>query len=260
MNNRYLVALICMMATGPALAAWGEDCEYAREIESRLDVGDASLLEVIARAGTLTITGDDDSSEVLISGEVCVSREAWLDEADIETDEGDTARIEVVLPDIDGGWTNWGNRYARIDLELTVPAGLALDIKDSSGSMKLRGIGESRIKDSSGSITVEDTGGSVTVKDSSGSIRFARIGGDVIIESDSAGSISGKDIRGSVLVKKDSSGSISFTAVDGDFTVERDSSGSISADGVGGNFMVLKDGSGGIKARNVSGSITKPTD
>lgn len=261
MRHQLICSVLLAACSVPVMADWEEDCKYSRDIETQLDVDGTDLLVIVARAGTLVINGGSDDSRVEINGKVCVSKEEWLDDSDIETREGDTARVEVELPDIDGGWSLWGgNRYARIDLELVVPANLALDIKDSSGSMKLYGAGPASIIDSAGSITVEDSHGTVRVKDSSGSIRFARIEGDVIIESDSSGSISGKDIRGSVLVKRDSSGSISFSDVQGDFTVERDSSGSISADGVGGDFVVLKDGSGGIRSSGVKGEVRVPAD
>ncbi|NNE06214.1 MAG: hypothetical protein HKN15_10875 [Xanthomonadales bacterium] len=261
MKHQLICTALLAAMTMPVQADWGEDCEYSRDIEATLDVSGSELLAVVARAGTLVINGESDRSEVEIHARVCASEKDWLEESSVETREAKTARIEVEIPDFDGGWSLWGgNRYVRVDLELVVPENLALDIKDSSGSMKLHGAGAATIIDSSGSIAVEDSNGTVSVRDSSGSVRFARINGDVIIESDSSGSISGKDIRGSVLVKKDSSGGISFTDVAGDFTVERDSSGSISANGVGGDFVVLKDGSGGISSRGVKGEVRTPLD
>lgn len=261
MKKQWILAALLGGMVIPAQADWGNDCEYSRDFKLELDVSDSELLSVVAGAGTLVINGSDDASTVVIDGKACASEEEWLEDSDIRVREGDTAQIEVELPDIDNGWSFWGGgRYARLDLELVVPKDLALDIQDSSGSMKIRGAGAANIKDSSGSISVRDANGTVQVKDSSGSIGFERINGDVVILSDSSGSISGSDIRGSVLIKRDSSGSISFKNVARDFTVERDSSGSISADGVGGDFTVLKDGSGGIRSSNVEGCVSVPSD
>lgn len=251
------LALFVVFALVPVSGAANE-CKFEREFELSLDVAGSESLEVIARAGTLTITGTDRSDEVLISGRACASEEDWVEAAAIDTRGGDRARIEVNLPDVDGGWSLWGDRYAHLDLDLRVPAELHLDIRDSSGSMDLVGIGSADIKDSSGSIEIEDAAGPLSVQDSSGSISISRVRGDVTIESDSSGSIRGEDIGGSVLVKRDSSGSIRFSDVTGDFTVERDSSGEIVARDVGGDFTVLKDGSGGIHHENVDGDVSIP--
>jgi len=215
-------------------------------------------LAVIARARSLVIIWSPNAHEASITGKVCVSKEAWLEEADIETQGGDQARIEVVLPRIDSGWSFTGNRYARLDLELVVPEGTALDVKDSSGSIRIEGVGAIVLKDSSGSIKIENTSGPISVQDSSGSITFNDIRGEVTIVADSSGNIDGKNIEGSVLVKQDSSGSIRFTDVSHDFIVEKDSSGSIVAKRIGGDFKVYKDSGGGIDSEDVVGEVSIP--
>jgi hypothetical protein len=260
MNVKALIPILIFlsMALAPP-ALWADDCKYEKSVSARIDVRSSDSLDVIARAGTLTIRGVDGRDHAVISGRVCVSDADWLDQTALLTEDGQRARVEADLPDTDGGWSLWGgDRYARMDLELEVPRSLHLVIRDSSGSMDLVGIGSADIKDSSGSIEVEDADGPLVVQDSSGSISFDRIRGDVTIESDSSGSIRGDNIEGSVLVKRDSSGSIRFSDVGGDFTVERDSSGSIVARDIGGDFTVLKDGSGDIQSQNVRGQVRIP--
>ena len=236
-----------------------KDCKFEKKIETKLDLSASDSLAVIARAGRLYIIGDAGTDEVAITGTVCVSKKEWLDESGIETRGGNPARIEVKLPDIDRSWSFTGNRYARLDLELVVPEDLNLDVKDSSGSMEIKGVGAVKVQDSSGSIEIKDANGPVSVEDSSGSISLIDIKGDVTIVSDSSGSIKGQNIEGSVLVKKDSSGSIHFKDVTDDFIVESDSSGGIVAERVGGDFKVLKDGSGGIRFTDVAGEVSIPT-
>jgi len=236
-----------------------DDCKFEKTIDMTLDLSASDSLSVIARAGRLTITGNADTDEAAITGTVCVSKEAWLDESGIETRGGSAATIEVKLPNIDSVWSFTGKRYARLDLELLVPEDLKLDVKDSSGSMDLNGVGAVNVKDGSGSIDIVNAHGPVSVEDSSGSISLVDIKGDVTIVSDSSGSIEGRNIEGFVLVKKDSSGSIHFKDVAGDFIVERDSSGSIVAERVGGDFKVLKDSSGGIRYTDVAGEVSIPS-
>lgn len=239
-------------------ALWAEDCKFEKQISKQLDLSTSDSLAVIARAGSLTITGIAGADEAMITGRVCVSEKAWLEEADIETQGGGQARIEVVLPRIDSDWSFFKNHYARLDLELVVPEGTALDVKDSSGSIRIEGVGAIVLKDSSGSIKIENTSGPISVQDSSGSITFNDIRGDVTIVADSSGSINGKNIEGFVLVKQDSSGNIRFTDVTGDFIVEKDSSGSIVAKRIGGDFKVYKDSGGGIDSEDVAGEVSIP--
>jgi len=249
------IALIALLATGTAYG-W-DDCKYSKAIDVTLDVANSEQLRIAARAGSLTITGRPGTTEARARGRICASEEEWISESELLTEGGRHASMAVMLPDLDDGWS-WGNRYVYLDLDIEVPDGLALDIKDSSGEMEVRGTGALEIKDSSGEIELQDIHGAVTLEDSSGDIELTDIGGDVLVRSDSSGDIHGRNIRGSVRVEKDSSGEIRFSEVTGDFIVERDSSGDIVAEGVGGDFRVLRDGSGEVVSKNVQGEIEVP--
>jgi hypothetical protein len=260
------------MSTG--LQAW--NCKFEKNIEQTLDLESSEELSILAAAGDLKVTGSKGSSVASIKGRVCVSKEEWLDESRVNAKGGSRAEIWVELPDSDNDWSLSGQSYAYIDLELEVPDDITLNIKDSSGDVRVEHVGDVSLQDSSGDIEIEDTGelivrdssgdieitaarDSVTVWDSSGDILFRDIKGDVTIESDSSGEIRGNDIEGNVLVKSDSSGDIRFYNVSENFTVESDSSGDISANRVGGDFQVLKDGSGEISATNISGDVSIPS-
>ncbi len=249
------IALIALLAAGTAYG-W-DDCKYSKNVDVTLDVANSEQLAITARAGSLSIVGKPGTTEARARGKVCASEEEWLDESELLTEGGRTARMDVSLPDLGDGWS-WGNRYVSMDLEIEVPDGLALDIKDSSGEMEVRGTGALEIQDSSGEIELVDIHGPVTLEDSSGGIEMTDIGGDVLVISDSSGDIRGRNIQGSVRVEKDSSGEIRFRDVTGDFIVERDSSGDIIAETVGGDFRVLRDGSGDVVSRNVAGEVEVP--
>jgi hypothetical protein len=258
MKKSAVLVVILVVATAFPAVVRSDDCDYERKIAKTLDLSSSEALTIIAVAGTLTIKGNSGSDEAVIKGIVCASKEDWLDESDIEISDGDLAKIEAEVPDVDSGWSFIGKRYARIDLEIQVPDHITLDVVDSSGSMHIDGVGALTVNDSSGSITIENTNGDLSLKDSSGSIKVNGIDGDLTVVSDSSGSIQGTDISGSVLVKKDSSGSIRFAEVGRDFIVEKDSSGSIVAEDIGGDFRVLKDGSGGIHSSGVKGEVSVP--
>jgi len=254
MMNKFLLLCVCLFST--SLQAW--NCKYEKNIEQELDLTGSEVLIILAAAGDLDIAGTRDVSTATIRGRVCVSEEEWLAESRLVLQEGKRAEIVVELPEISDSWSLMGQTYAYIDLEIEVPEGVRLDVKDSSGDVEIAGVSAIQIKDSSGDILIEDSGGPVTLSDSSGDIVLRDIEGDITIESDSSGDIRGSDIEGSVLVSHDSSGDIRFSDVGGDFTVEKDSSGDITANRVGGNFSVFADGSGEIIATKVNGDIQTP--
>lgn len=241
-----------------AVQAW--DCEHRREIEKSLDVADSRALDVIAGAGDLEIAGRDGLDEVRVKATICASDEDWVRDTDVELEAGEVATVAVRMANGNGGSSWFGNDYLVVDLEIEVPAGLALAVKDSSGDVSIVGTGPVSVRDSSGDIELERITGDVLLADSSGDIELRDIDGSVEVEQDSSGDMEGRDIRGGVLVVRDSSGDIRFEDVRDDFVVERDSSGDIVARNVGGDFRVLRDGSGGIRHEGVVGEVLVPED
>ena len=252
--NKYL-ALFAVIAAGSA-QAW--DCKYEKDLDVSLNLAGSERLSIDAAAGDLEIYGAEGVTEARARGRVCASEEEWLDGAEIFTEGGRNARIAVVLPKADSGWSLMGNRYVYMDLKIDVPADIALDVRDSSGDIDIEGTGAVALQDSSGDIDIEGVRGAVELEDSSGDIDLLAIDGDVTVQSDSSGDIYGRDIQGSVLVVRDSSGEIRFADGRDDFVAERDSSGDIVADGIGGDFRVGRDGSGDIDSNDVRGSVDIP--
>ena len=96
---------------------------------------------VIAAAGDLEIRGVEGAREVLVRAMVCASRETWASDADVEVDGGATATVAVRLPERTGSSSWFGKDYLVVDLELEVPATLALTVQDSSGDIAITGTG-----------------------------------------------------------------------------------------------------------------------
>ena len=238
--------------------ALSDSCKFEKDIDLTLDLSSSNRLSIYAVAGDLDVVGVSGSDQAVISGKVCASKEAWLEESRVNTSGGNDAVIEVDLPSSEKGWSFTGNKYVWMDLRVEVPDDLALEVKDSSGDMFLKNIAAVEIKDSSGDIEIEAARGPITISDSSGDIDIDKAEGDLTIESDSSGDINANDIHGSVLVVKDSSGDIDVSDVSDNVVVEKDSSGDIRATHVGGDFRVLKDGSGSINSSDVSGEVQIP--
>ena len=249
------IAIVLIMFTATALS---DNCKYSKLIEHKLDLSNSTSLSIVASAGDLDVKGGQESSEAMIRGKVCASKEKWLEDIEINIEAGESAGIVAVLPQDIARKGFWGMNYAYIDLEVDVPSSIRLDIKDSSGDIDLSDIGVATIKDSSGDIEINRSSGPIEIEDSSGDIEVDGLDHGLTIIADSSGDIDIDNIHDDVLIEADSSGDISITDVDGNVMIERDSSGDISARQVSGDFSVLRDGSGGISSRDIAGEIDIP--
>lgn len=231
---RTATLLISFLLLAAPLMAWG-DCDHKAPREASIDTAGASVIEIHAEAGSLEITGETGINSVDARGQACAKREAALDEIRIETDRrGDRVVVRAEIPNgkiFDG---------ASLNLKITVPADVPLEIDDGSGSIDVRGTAGLRIDDGSGSIELRDINGDVRLSDGSGSISVDGVRGSVEAE-DGSGSMTFVDIEGDVMIRDDGSGSISVRDVGGDFTVRDDGSGGISHDKVAGNVRIPKD-------------------
>ena len=263
-----------ILALAAASPAWADDdCAHRASRDLDLPATGVATLEVLAQAGTLQIRGEPGLTQVRARGVACASREADLAQIRlVQRREGDRLVVAVEMPESSGLWD--GQR--RLDLELRVPARLALDVSDSSGEASIEGVASLRVQDSSGGLRIANVAGAVRVHDSSGSVDVRDVGslhvpvdssgdivasnvrGDARIDVDSSGSIELRRIGGDARVDQDSSGELRFSGIGGGVTVGNDSSGDIVAEDVGRAFIVRHDGSGGIEHRGVRGEVRIP--
>jgi hypothetical protein len=232
---RIPVMLILLAAALPAAAA---DYEEVRDLS--LNAEGIRALRIDAGAGSLSVTGVGGSSTVVVKAIVRVPDED-ADEArkiiesglvlSLERD-GERAVLEARFEP--GSW--FSGSSGSIQLEVTVPETLALDIEDGSGSLSVLNVsGDLTLEDGSGSIDLRQVGGRVTIDDGSGSISAEQVGGDITIT--------------------DGSGSLELTAVEGGVIIE-DGSGSITVSGVAGDLEIRESGSGSLAISDVQGRTT----
>jgi hypothetical protein len=238
-----------------ATAAQREECRFEETREATVRATARDRLELIARSGSLRVEGRPGVNEVRVVGRACASSRDLLEQLVIESGRsGSGVRIEV--PELDDDF-EWGfNRYATLDLEVIVPAGMAAEITDGSGEMSVRGLGASVITDGSGEIRVEELSGGLSIEDGSGAMVITGIEGDVEIE-DGSGEIEIRGVTGSVTIR-DGSGGIDVVDVGGSVRVPTDGSGSVDASDVEGDLTVASKGSGSVMHRNVRGTIDVP--
>lgn len=256
---RYLMATlpILALATSPflqgAMPADANQCSVRQELSRELEAADLEGVLVDAEGGALEVVGGD-TDRIRVTGVLCASDDGMAADSRLVVERRrNAAWIQTDLPS--GG--GWGGDYARMDLTIVMPRGLAADIDDGSGEIRVRSIAAASIVDGSGSIEVQDVEGLVRIDDGSGDIDIRRAG-SVEVEDGSGGMLI-SDIRGGVLVVDDGSGEIDIRTVAGDVRIREDGSGSIEVVGVGGDFTLEDDGSGSVRYRDVEGRVSLPS-
>ncbi len=227
--------VIAMFATTLSHAAWNG---YTEDRTLELDTAGVSRLDIEAGAGKLVITGAEDIDTIIVTATINVPDQDEDDALEIiekrlalslEKDE-DEARLKAYFEN--SGWS-WGDSPS-VDLDVRVPAGLPLQVDDSSGSLE-----------------ISDVNADVEVDDGSGSINISGVA-NVVID-DGSGSITVTDASGDVEIE-DGSGSITVEKVGGGVRID-DGSGGIDVSDVELDLVIVDDGSGGLDASNVRGDV-----
>ncbi|MCH8063325.1 MAG: hypothetical protein IH861_12570, partial [Chloroflexi bacterium] len=241
-------ALVAALAG--VLAACGldvVDCSRKAPREVVVSAEGASVVRVVAGAGSLRIEGEQDTDQIVATGTACASR------------AGDLERVELVAERWDGEILVESRipvNNASLDILIRLPRSFNVIVDDSSGLIEVENVASVRIDDGSGSISVKRVAGPVTIDDESGDITVSVVFGSVFVK-DGSGRITVSDVAGDVIVE-DGSDDIMVFDVEGNFIVRRDGSGDISASDIFGDFIVERDGSGSVTAENIGGRFSAP--
>jgi hypothetical protein len=253
--RRTVPLLALALISAPAFA--DDDCAFRADRSLDVDAKGLSLFKLDTGAGDLVVEGVPGLAKIEVRGKACASDEKALAGIQlVQEREGSTATVGTRIPD-NSGLQLFESRYTYMDVHVRMPAGIKLDLRDSSGDLEVSGLTNGLdLKDSSGDIKLTDLAGDVSVTDTSGDIIVRKISGNFTVLSDSSGDIEVDDVKGNAVVEEDSSGDISLTHVDGDARVDRDSSGDINFSEIGRDAVVGVDGTGDITAANVKGNFT----
>ncbi|WP_394131844.1 hypothetical protein [Shewanella maritima] len=166
---------------------------------------------------------------------------------------GDEARL---VAKIDRPLLSMSSDSSYIDVTLKVPADMALEIEDGSGSIDIeKMVGQIDIKDGSGSIDIHG-GKDITINDGSGSITVEHAMGNVNV-ADGSGGIEIEHVKGNVSVN-DGSGSIVIEHIAGMVSIN-DGSGSIEVAHTQG-LTIGSDGSGSVDFEHINGPVSMNKD
>jgi hypothetical protein len=269
------LAAVTLLAAFPAFAGWTDDSECKFTANRRAVTPAAGITRVVihAESGSLAVDGTAGATQIAASAVACTSEEDFLPRMTITLRKsGSDLHIEANIPE---KTVIFGFFSARLDMSITLPAGLPVVIDDDSGAMRVTNTGALTIDDDSGSIDVRNVRGNLTIHDDSGSIDIDNVTGNVLIEDDSgeitvrnvtgnieieddSGAITVARVQGSLRVREDDSGSIVVQNVRRDVTIDDDGSGSVDVTDIGGNFHVARKTSGHISHERVAGRVSIP--
>lgn len=256
--NAVFFVVLSALAPSPVVideAAAARVRGYEEPRTARVNARGATRIVIVGRAGWLRVEGREGMTEVVAEGTAVAPRTDLLKDIKLNgTREGDVVRIEVEMPKLEHrNWdSSWDNGPA-LNLTVTVPNNIPVEIEDSSGDLRVMGTAALDVDDNSGGVQIRDVAGALRVRDGSGELEIENVRGDVTID-DGSGEIDVRDVTGTLTVR-DGSGSITVHTVGGSVNVERDGSGGIRVVDVGGDLTVQRSRKRGVSYSGVKGRV-----
>jgi DUF4097 and DUF4098 domain-containing protein YvlB len=231
------VVLAMLIATG-----FGSLTAFETTKSLNLSAQGVRRLEIQAGAGSLTVTGREGLAAIEVKAEV-VARHVRDEDMNgflsdrIELTLEKRGEVAVLVSRVrDRVRLFRFDDDAVINLTVSVPKDMSLEIDDGSGSIVVEDLAAVRIEDGSGSIRIDRIVGAVEVNDGSGGIEINDVTGNVSVD--------------------DGSGEIRIHRVGGTVTVD-DGSGSIDIADVDKDVRLVRTGSGGVDVSNVKGQVIR---
>jgi hypothetical protein len=265
---RTLFIFVISMSMSGCFIHIGNHHSVDQHIERTLELETKDLSELIAitGAGTVEIIGSDTADKIIVQADIYTSDD--LDYTLSLERKGEMAKLIAEHNTFDGLTINI-NQGTSIDLVITMPSDMALNLDDGSGDVAISGLkntieiddgsgdlsvdgGSSlKLEDGSGSLSISNLTGDMQLVDGSGSVYISNIIGDIRLD-DGSGSTLIENTQGGVKVS-DGSGDLVIKNVTGEVKVD-DGSGDITIDGAG-SLVITESGSGGLRIDNVKGKV-----
>lgn len=258
--SRALIILALTIAAIQPLAA----ADYREQHNLKISGDSLDSFSINVGAGRLDIVGDPDAQEIRVQATIVVK---GFNDKDAKRFAKENVRVELyrkgtksnLVAEIDHRDRSWlsrvfsGNTSAYIDVEVTVPPGIHLNVDDGSGDLEISNLRQSvELDDGSGNADIRNIRGSLSVDDGSGDLEIREIDGDLDIE-DGSGNVEINDVSGDLSID-DGSGDLEITRIGGSVEVD-DGSGDIRIDTVTRDVRIIDSGSGDLRIARVEGAV-----
>ena len=163
MNKKLFVsvAATASLLAGCVVVATPQHANFHQQKTLSIQANDLNRLTIEAGAGSLKVIGSDSETNVTVTGHIYTTKES-PNAYDFSLDRNGQHAELVARNHSSSGY--WHGNSPRIDLIISLPDGMALDIEDGSGGITVRNTGGLVISDAgSGSLTFDDIKGVIEV-------------------------------------------------------------------------------------------------
>ncbi|SJZ65923.1 hypothetical protein [Novilysobacter spongiicola] len=247
--------LVCLMSL-PFAAMAQSPCKHSTPYDLELDLEGVRKVTFEVRQHDLELTGRDARGGRL-QGRACAGTEALLETLTV-TQQKDGDHLVVSLESRErGGFSLFGNRYAHLELEGSIPRALDVDVRVGSGDAVVSGVGSLEARVGSGDLEARQIAGAVEATVGSGDIELERMA-SLEVGAVGSGDLEARTVEGDVRVGSIGSGDVALVQVGGSVEVGSIGSGDLQVENVGGALTVRSIGSGDVDHDGVAGSVDLP--
>ncbi|HPN79825.1 DUF4097 family beta strand repeat-containing protein [Dokdonella sp.] len=249
---RSIIVLSLLFLSGSAVAS---DCTHQADRTFDVDRADIQSLKAVLGSSDLRLRGVSDLKRIEVRGRACASTAEALENLQIGQRRDGAQLVVQTEQKGSNSFSLFGSNYAYLDLEIRVPADLAVVVDSGSGDVDARDLASLDYEAGSGDLNVENIAQELAVEVGSGDVEGSDIG-RLRVDSVSSGDLNLRKIRGDAEVGRVGSGDLTLREVTGNVRVDRVGSGDVDLHDVGGNVLVGSIGSGDVLAAGVRGDLT----
>jgi hypothetical protein len=256
------LAVLLLLPSAACLSSFSDTLE--RPFTRTFEASGASLVRVRVAGGGITVTtGDSDHVDARLTARVRTNSESeadsWLSDYDVVLERQGSEIVVSARRKPGRVWTQVFGDHGQVQFsaELTVPAGIAVDLDTSGGSIRVEGrrTGPVKADTSGGGITIDGGSGDIDADTSGGGIRIGEALGQLRADT-SARTVALDTSGGGIKIGIDPRASLRIGA--------ETSGGGVSVDGLDLTRLVrerqritgtLNAGDGTLRAQTSGGSI-----
>lgn len=241
------LSLLSLAISGCVIHVKAQKADISLQEQLSVSTSSVTSFDIDAGAGSLIIEGKDNINSIDVTANIKTTQAR--DYVLFLKKSGSTATL-VAKHNSTSGY--WDGSSPAINLTVSVPKNLLLDITDGSGEIKVTNINNNiKVDDGSGSASFKNIVGNLDLKDGSGNLLINQITGNLNID-DGSGELTVSDVTGDVYVE-DGSGKLTVHNVTGKVTID-DGSGSIDVNKAG-SLKIIDSGSGGLSISKIKGEV-----
>jgi hypothetical protein len=237
----------------PGLASAADNCKFQAARNLTLDLD--GVRTVVIQTGSHDFHLKAGSPGV--EGRACASSQKLLDALRlVQRRDGD--RLVISPEDNQDRSFGFGSHYAHLDVDVSLPATLPVEVAVGSGDADVTGLADVSAHVGSGDLDVRDAG-RLDAEVGSGDMKANGIG-RLELGAVGSGDVEAGNIRGDVRIGTIGSGDVDLSRVGGSVEARSIGSGDLSVATVSGDLRVRHVGSGDVDHSGVKGHVDIPDD